>query len=580
MPYNSIDNSSITPTETPSASGGSPSTGHYVPIGSGSPQHPIDTTPAIVKNSPSPYKLSGATTLSQAPEKVWPGGFIGAAAKAAYDTAKGAIEGAASHIDDFLGTLTAQSKLEDLNAIKDVKGNVDYSKPTGLTIGMTPDQRKSFYEDVQNQGTPASKIAKGGSAALGVANIAFLPVTAQIEAAKHIPILKYPAQAASFIFNKLGEAGSYGLGKVVDISPIDQKTKDTLKPFAQDLGGFLAQLGVVHYGLKATETGGAHILDKLPISEEAKGKIASGVSHTTGLAMTPFSHIYGVATGLFAQKIAERQKENIPITKEEGQKITDEVKTEVKTEIAKEKVLHPETMNPQEQVLKDSVAKATEEFKVNNPVPVEKQTQTVSTEKTRNEAINKPVESSGKETPSKSVSIDMIAKNLALKDQENFKEDTSHNVMSKTEQATKAWSFVHDNSEHADNIIFKGEHPPAGYDKQAIFTAALQKALEDYHSGKATIDDVLKYQKADELFGTRTGQTLGLRSKRYAEDHPSEWLAKAQENLGKSDIIYAKEKSGKTRSKVDAETKKMSDTVSKTAKKSLDYQSIIDSILC
>ena len=93
-------------------------------------------TSDILKQSNSPFKLSGQTILSQGAEKNPPLGFIGKAVKAAYNTTKDTIEGAATKIQEFIGTL-------DKNA-KSPYGT-DYTKVTGETIGMTLEQRKAFY---------------------------------------------------------------------------------------------------------------------------------------------------------------------------------------------------------------------------------------------------------------------------------------------------------------------------------------------------------------------------------------------------------------------------------------------------
>lgn len=286
-------------------------------------------TPDIIKDSKSPFKLSGATEISAAPEKKWPLGFVGAAAKAAYDTAKNTIEGAAGSIDEFLSTLTAENRAINPHG-------TDYTKETGQTIGMTPEQRQAYYEGKQKEGKTLNKVIKGGRATLAVANIAFLPVTTQIEAAKKVPVLKYPAEAASYIFKKLGEAGEYALGKAVDYAPISDEDKAIVRPFATELGAFTAQLVGIKVGFKLAETGGAKGIDKLPISEKNKGRIESTVKTSVGLSMTPFTTAYGLASGKLSQKLEERKAKNIPITPEEGKKIVAEIKAELPKEIEAE----------------------------------------------------------------------------------------------------------------------------------------------------------------------------------------------------------------------------------------------------
>jgi len=200
----------------------------------------------------------------------------------------------------------------------------------------------------------------------------------------------------------------------------------------------------------------------------------------------------------------------------------------------------------------------------------------LSTEKGRGQAVNKPVESTGEKVKSQSVTIDRITKNLDAATKSGFEEDTSHNVMNKAEQAKKAWDFVNGNVDKAEGILFDGKNPPEGLTKQAVSTAYLEKTLNDYKDGKATIEDVLKAQQADELLGSRAGQELGLRANRYDKDSPAYWLEKAQESVGKSDIKYKTEKATRTR----AEGNKIARALEKTKLKIDEASKIIDMLTC
>lgn len=307
-------------------------------------------TPAIVQASTSPYKLSGATTISQAPApKAWPGGFIGRAAQAAYNTAKNTIEDTATKIDSFLGTTTAQSKLNDMNKYSDANGNLDLSKvPSGLVaknigsdkqtlvMGMTAEQWKTQHDALTDQASPASKASNLGEAGVGIANLALLQYTTEISAATQVPILKYPANAANAVLGKFSDIAKATLGYAVDhLDPsiVSDSTKQTIKPFVQDLGTFIAQLGAFHFGAKAIETGGSGLLDKTGASDATKSIVSGAVKHTVGLSMAPFSHLFGIASGLFTQKILSRPNPDAPVTKKEGTQILNEVKDEVKQEV-------------------------------------------------------------------------------------------------------------------------------------------------------------------------------------------------------------------------------------------------------
>lgn len=211
---------------------------------------------------------------------------------------------------------------------------------------------------------------------------------------------------------------------------------------------------------------------------------------------------------------------------------------------------------------------------------VNEETPKVSTQASRNEAANKPVETGNEAVPSKSVSINQMQEHLSPEEFDKFKDDTAHQKADRTEQVNKARSFVNDFSKKADAIIFKGENPPEGLRTQDIFTEARIKALDDYKSGNGTLEDYMKYVKADELLGSRSGSELGARANRFDKNDPASWLQKAREVLQRSDIKYAEEKSSKTKTSIDKETEKMTASVRKTRATLIDYQGIIDKITC
>ncbi len=318
-----------------------------------------------IKPAPTPaVGLSGQTSFSKAPEKKGPLDFlsglskipvmplvnmgdIASAAKAAYDTAKTTFEDVVSRIGNV-------ADMMDSSGVR----LSDQEKAPGFSMYNNDGTKNPTYsEDIKARNnylnnapktTPLKRATAMGSAAVGAANVAFLPVTAQMEAAKKIPILKYPAEGASYLFGKAGEVGSIVLGKGVDILPISQESKDTIKPLAEELGAFVAQLVGVKLGAKVAEKG--INLKGLPISETTKSKISTGAQITAGLSMTPFSTAYGLVSARIITKIHERKEAGIEITPVESKKIINEVKQELpgifeknKTEIANTEISKSET---------------------------------------------------------------------------------------------------------------------------------------------------------------------------------------------------------------------------------------------
>jgi hypothetical protein len=247
-------------------------------------------------------------TFSAAPEKVPPLGFLGKTVMAAYDTVYSTLDNTIQRLDQLGQSLfTADKK------------TVEKAK-----------QNELAPEYLKTQSTPLQRATKIGQAAVGIANIGFLPVTAQIEAAKQIPIIKYPAKLASYGFEKIGELGSYAMGKGVDALPVSQQTKDTIKPLSEELGALVAQIVGIKTGLKVAKKG--INLGKLPISEKAKSNISTGAQAIAGFSMTPFSTAYSLASARIAFKVEQKQKQGIEVTPEIGKQIVNEVKQEIKSQ--------------------------------------------------------------------------------------------------------------------------------------------------------------------------------------------------------------------------------------------------------
>lgn len=276
-----------------------------------------NTQLGLAKQNPIPYKqkpiLSGQTTISQAPEKKWPLGFVGAAAKAAYDTTKSTIDNAAERLNAATEAIFARGSTEQQRA-----------NP------LAPDY-------IKKGSTPLQTATKMGEGALGLVNIGFLPITTQMEAAKKVPILKGPATGFSQLFEKAGQLGSYTLEKTVDSLPVSQETKDTIRPLASETGALIAQI----VGAKSVHSVGKKGLNTkaLPIKETTKAKISKAAQITAGFSMTPFSTAFGMANARIAYRVAEKQQQGIEVTPEVGKQIIEEVKQEIKDNPIPEEVL-------------------------------------------------------------------------------------------------------------------------------------------------------------------------------------------------------------------------------------------------
>lgn len=294
-------------------------------LGSSNPQNPTPNNSINVlqtmNGKPSmvlkPVSSAGST-ISQAPEQKWPGGFVGAAAKAAFDTAKSTVDNAATKLQEMVAASNQGYNLNDYQKLSlEGKPGENFDQ-TATRLGI-------------NKNTPLKRVVATGSAGLGVAGIGFLPVTAQIEAAKQLPgPLALPAKIASGIFEDLGKLGSFTFSKGVDVLPVSDETKTTIRPLAEELGAFVAQL----VGIKAAHTVASEGLNLkgLKLKEETRAKVSNAAQFATGISITPFSTAYGLVNSRIAFKVAEKQAQGVEVTPEVGKTIMEEVKQEVSSQ--------------------------------------------------------------------------------------------------------------------------------------------------------------------------------------------------------------------------------------------------------
>ena len=257
-------------------------------------------------------------TISAAPadafDKKWPLGFVGEMAKAAYNATKETIDNATQKLVGMTNRLGNEYSAEDYQKLA-------FREPT-----------ESFDQAASRLGIKkTTTLQRGigmGEGALGVAGIGFLPVTAQLEAAKELPgPLAIPAKVASGIFQDLGRLGSFTLGKGVDVLPVSDETKAEIKPFAEELGAFIAQLVGIKAAHKVSSKG--LNLEKLNLKETTKSKLSNTAQFATGISVTPFSTIYGMASSRIAYKVAREQARGVDVTPDVAKRIMEEVKQEI-----------------------------------------------------------------------------------------------------------------------------------------------------------------------------------------------------------------------------------------------------------
>ena len=302
----------------------------------------------------------------------WPTGFdwLRKPIKAAYETVTGSIKNAATG----LGQVVDSTSKIPLSAYEAQPGWSKYTADGKLNPNYEKEvQANKDYLKSQEK-TPLQRFVQLGEGVTKIGSLAFTQVMAELNAAAELPgPLSWPAKGVNWAFQKVGEGGSFIADKGVDALPISQESKDTIRPLANELGAFVAQLvgiklahGVAEKGLggakenipvagEFTENGQNYVITdtgdvmskadyakytkqtglykSLPLPEDVKAKVSEGAKIVTGLAMNPFSTAFSLANAKIYTKIAERAAKGKEITPEEGKKIIEEVKQEMPSEL-------------------------------------------------------------------------------------------------------------------------------------------------------------------------------------------------------------------------------------------------------
>ena len=187
------------------------------------------------------------------------------------------------------------------------------------------------------EGKPGEDIAKfiGALTGFGAAGAGalFAPISAELAAAEELPIVKYPAKLANYLFTKADELSGYAASSALNALPISNESKEILLEPVRELGGIIGTLGLLKVGMKVKEGATARAVEALPISLEAKGKIQGGIQLGTAFTMQPLTTAYrGLSTAII-QRIETRKKNGEEITPEISRKIVNESVKEIPIEI-------------------------------------------------------------------------------------------------------------------------------------------------------------------------------------------------------------------------------------------------------
>lgn len=215
--------------------------------------------------------------------------------------------------------------LIDTEAKREQAAGIDSSKST------LPELRQRVEQGKPAIPTTSEKVGAGLNIATSLANVAFTPVSAQLSVAEELPVIGKPIFGTiNKGFELLDFASRFVGTNIVNVLPVDDKSKEVLRAPIEDLAGIVGTL----FGVKAIHTigakGGGRVVDALPVSEGTKGQIRGGVQLGAGVALEPFSVAYRGIVGGIKAKTEARQAAGEEITPEVAQRIVNETVKEVK----------------------------------------------------------------------------------------------------------------------------------------------------------------------------------------------------------------------------------------------------------
>lgn len=121
-------------------------------------------------------------------------------------------------------------------------------KNVTATLDDTSERVMTLLKDLdsKNNDSPnifSKRLASMGSVGIGAFNVTATPITAALEGAKEVPFLSPAAKSVEYLFGKAGEGGAWVASEVIDSLPIDEGTKEAIRPFVNELGATLAMVG-------------------------------------------------------------------------------------------------------------------------------------------------------------------------------------------------------------------------------------------------------------------------------------------------------------------------------------------------
>lgn len=415
--------------------------------------------------------------------------------------------------------------------IKPVLGAIS-NLPTEAT-----DWFKQFEKNWQSFGkgkTLSKKIGNSLTTVASEANTAFEPITTLFNAASNIPAIGSVVKLITLPFTAIGDATPMISNQIIDRLPLSQQAKNDIKPGVGEILSLAAQLALG----KATEIDATKMAD-------LKSRFGEADAQT----------IVDKAKELATEKInSEKQPTTNDIIKP-GEYSPQEIRKTLLNSSIKNT---PEA----QQIIRESIN--AENQGKNVKITASDQTPVKEVGVPRNQL---PVGTGNEKVSSLDARVASSLKNAPqeIKDQLGT---ATYNEMNKQENITKASEYVLNNPEDALKVLTGEKEAPQGILRNSIYVAMANLSPDSV--------DLNIARKVASLTSTRAGQEISILSE-LDKNSPIAAMSK----LVKEKIAIVEQKLGKPINEaIKSESKKISDNIKKIPTTKNDWGTFIDSIQC
>lgn len=383
------------------------------------------------------------------------------------------------------------------------------------------------------------KIADVSNFLTGLASSALAPIAGLSSIAEKLPVLNNVNDAMNLVFKGAGLAGSYPVGKIIDMVPMSvlpQTSKDIIKQPLQNLASLGSQVVL----------GGA-IMDKVN-DYVMKGKV-----------VTP-----EIATTIVDKSKVETQ--NHPFVQTENPpplNINNSVPPDT-SPVENASDTGTQTKPPEIAPLNTSTGPET---KVSSSVDTITEPTSEKTVGRTTQSL-KPIEGTG-ETKARGLSQGVEAKAIENKLANNFGDLPEYKTVSMSDQAQRASDILGQDYESAKSIAMGEKAPPKGTLPESVFVAVENKAISE--------GDVQTLQDLANSKLSASATTMGQRIRTLGERDPTSPVGAIQEvQKARSDALAQKDVAKQTQDTV----KEIQDSIKNVKTTKETWNSFVDSITC